>query len=262
MRKSRFAYHFSAETLCETSDNLRMWTFTVADVIDVSEFARRWKNLITALRRAFPDWRGLRVWEWHRATDSFTRGLHAHFLTPGWFDVNLVRPIAERCHFGRINVVNAVSKDAASRYMAKYLGKQQGSAGVPGLRRWAAVGGKEFRATMTRVKDVQILSTFGDIWRWLCSCAEKTRQALVASRVRELNRCAPDDDSVTSRAPFSRREHSLGLAWNTANFRNRIEMVQLLKMEYLSSDSDTFEAWTASESGGCTMRLPITQCPF
>jgi len=147
---SKFACERNCERLAEKGRLVYLWTFTTADAPEPKECAFRWKKAVSQLTRSL-DFFGVRVFEMHPSG----HGMHVHLVTSRRFDVNLVREITTRCGFGRINVKSIPA--SASKYVAKYLGKQRGCSAVQlpkGTRAWAIVGKGNF-GLYTRVKDCE-----------------------------------------------------------------------------------------------------------
>jgi hypothetical protein len=151
MAKSKHAFVFSAQRLARQS--IYMWTFTLAEAVDIHKTRKLWNHLLTLMRRRWPKLCGLRVFEMHE-----THGLHVHLVTNRFIDVNEVRRLAKRSGWGRIHVAK-VPADRAS-YLAKYLGKERPQA-LKGWRLWAGFGPWEW----SRVKDIVVRSPVGDAWR-------------------------------------------------------------------------------------------------
>jgi hypothetical protein len=88
------------------------------------------------LRKQFTDLKGVRVVEWHPGG----HGWHIHWMTTAWLPVQSVRLQAQRCHFGRVNVLVCGSEGTGTaEYMAKHFSKDR--IRCPGMRKWACTGG-------------------------------------------------------------------------------------------------------------------------
>lgn len=130
-----------------------MWTFTLAEVLDIKATRKRWNYLLTLIKRRWPKLAGLRVFELHK-----NHGIHVHLVTNRWIDVNVARALAKQAGWGRIHVTRIPSERAG--YLAKYLSKHRPEC-LKGWRLWAGFGEWEW----TRVKDVVFNSLFCRIYR-------------------------------------------------------------------------------------------------
>ncbi len=151
MTKSKAAYLFATQTLGK--ENLYMWTFTFAAVLDVKATRKKWNHLLTLLKRRWPKLAGLRVFELHK-----NHGLHVHLVTNRWIDVNVARELAFLAGWGRIHVMRIPPERAS--YLAKYLSKERPEC-LKGWRLWAGFGDWDW----TKVKDVVFDSLFCRIYR-------------------------------------------------------------------------------------------------
>ena len=158
MRKSKIAFKFACERL---GSAVFFWTFTFRDCLDVNEARRQWNTFLTRLRKRYPNFHGVRIFEMHEH-----HGVHVHLLTTRWISVVDLREIiatARKTNWGRIHVVRA--RHGISSYLAKYLSKDR-PACLKGWRLWAGFGQWEW----TRVKDVIFESMFSRLYR-ACSVA-------------------------------------------------------------------------------------------
>lgn len=151
MSKSKQAFIFSAERLAKQS--LYMWTFTLAETMDVKQTRKLWNHFLTLLRRRWPLLCGLRVFEMHKE-----HGLHVHLVTNRFIDVREVRRMLKQAGWGRPHVMRIAGRRA--RYLAKYLGKHRPEA-LKGWRLWAGFGDWDW----SKVKDIVVRSPFGDAWK-------------------------------------------------------------------------------------------------
>ena len=180
MNKSKQAFLFSAERLSE--QGLYMWTLTFRELLAVKQTRKRWNHLLTLIRRRWPELCGLRVFELHKL-----HGLHVHLVTNRHIDVNVVRALANRAGWGRINVKRIPPERAA--YLAKYLGKIRPEA-FHGWRLWAGFGNWDW----SRVGDIEVESGRSKAWRqcqqelgWTGRGSFPERQLIAARRyVRNL----------------------------------------------------------------------------
>lgn len=177
--RSRIAYDISGETLAGiASGKLKLWTFSMEEAVDVGVMRRQWNNLLRNLRRAYPNLKGLRVYEMHPgesadAPEGMCHGLHAHAITPQWWDVNVLRAFLGRmrdCLFGRIHVMPTHSKKAW-RYLVKYLSKYKRPPCLKGWRLWAHIGNWEH----TKCKDLVLDSRVSRVWVFLGQTAHFNR---------------------------------------------------------------------------------------
>ena len=150
MKKSKTAFLFSAQRLAATG--LYMWTFTLKETMDIKDVRKRWNYLLTLLRRKWPQFCGLRVYEMHE-----THGLHVHLVTNRYVRVEDVRRLAIKSGWGRIHVQRIQADRAA--YLAKYLGKDREPC-LKGWRLWAGFGDWDW----SRVKDIVLESPRSKIY--------------------------------------------------------------------------------------------------
>jgi len=173
--KSAHACRWSIEKFAkltyDAKRQLYFWTLTTRTVESPRKLASMWNHFNTVLKRKFhriPALGGVRVFEIHpgECGDGIDRshGLHIHFVTNSFLPVQVLRAMASRMGFGRIQV-ERVQTDRIQAYMTKYLTKQQGARDgcMRGQRLWSAFG--HFKSHATRVKDVVYSSPFGDFFR-------------------------------------------------------------------------------------------------
>lgn len=169
MIKSKTAYLLTAQALTKKKRSY-LWTFTQREAIDYEAFRKAWNRLLTYLKRALPEWGGIRVYEVHPgpgcgAPEGFSHGLHAHVLCNSFFDVRIVRAVANKAGWGRVHVAKA--SKGKGEYLAKYLDKKRPPA-LKGWRLWAPFGNID----RTRVSDVEVDSFYARVWRWLAKGEE------------------------------------------------------------------------------------------
>lgn len=141
MKKSLVALNFSIASLVKGRKTCYLWTLTLPDpdynVNSVKLYSKRFTRFFRDLRRIYPDFRGVRVYEFG---ENFGR-LHCHFLCLKRLDIKKLLPLASKCGVGRINVKRIPS--ARASYVAKYVGKQlqhrEQRLAVKGLRRWGRI---------------------------------------------------------------------------------------------------------------------------
>ena len=152
MTKSKTAFLASSRKLA--TDRLFMWTFTFKELLGVKDTRKRWNRLLTAIKRAWPELQGIRVFEMHKR-----HGLHVHMVTNERIEVAEARELAEKAGWGRVHV--AVMPAEHAQYLAKYLSKDR----PPCLKRWRlwAAFGEGWEPT--RVKDLTRESLFSTIYR-------------------------------------------------------------------------------------------------
>lgn len=264
MLRSFFAFRFSMDSLIEASETLRMWTFTMAHVAEVRYFSKLWNALVVALRRQFPTWAGIRVFEWH-AGEEFSRGLHVHFVTPGWFDVDIVRAICIRLGWGRCNVVTMKTKEAA-HYVGKYLAKGR-SQELKGLRKWAVIGPRGWKDEIGhRCKDIAFRTTWSEVWAFLEACAARARQAKAASAIKVRMGEAHFHRAVQMTAiespAMAAREKVLGMAWESMRWHAKMQFCAEQVRDFLTSDFQTVEAWGFLQPDETPERLAVMVLPF
>lgn len=156
MTKSKYAFRENIERLF-TIGPVYLWTFTFPDVCGVQEASYRWNELLTWFRWAFKGAVfGIRVYELHKR-----HGVHIHALIAGRMDVNIVRVMAQRYGFGRINVVWARTVDAG-HYLGKYLSKGRRREEFRGRRIWSVFGRMVGK---TRVRDIEVNGALSDCFR-------------------------------------------------------------------------------------------------
>lgn len=150
MNKSKAAFLLNAQSM---PAHLYFWTFTFKEVMDVKTARTRWNILLTALKREFPGWQGLRVFEMHDR-----HGLHVHLVTTRYVRVEVVRFLSNRIGYGRIHVKKA--RPSMAHYLGKYLSKERPQA-LKGFRLWAAFG----MQAHCKVIDIIVESLRATIWR-------------------------------------------------------------------------------------------------
>jgi hypothetical protein len=160
LTKSKAAFLFSAQALpASRNGHLYMWTFTFAEVLDVSEGRRRWSVFLRTLRKRkkYVNFHGLRVFELHPGG----HGLHIHVVTSCYLQINDVRALWHQCGGGRVHVLPIPPERAA--YLGKYLRKSGRPECFKGVKMWAAFGGQPH----TKVKDVMVESNWTKAYQFL-----------------------------------------------------------------------------------------------
>lgn len=141
MKKSSVALIFSLQSLLKGRKSCYLWTLTIPDpnynVHSVKLYSKRFTRFFRDLRRIYPDFKGVRVYEFG---EDFGR-LHCHFICTLRLDIQKLLPLCVKCGLGRINVQRIPS--ARASYITKYVGKQlqhrEQRLAVKGLRKWGRI---------------------------------------------------------------------------------------------------------------------------
>lgn len=165
--KSKFAFQFNVEDM---KTELFFWTFTFAEVLDVSEARDRWRKFCGDKREGltvcFPEMSGLRVFEMHPGgLMGHSHGLHIHMVVDSYLSVDVVRAIWNKFCRGRIHV-KKVPREAAL-YLGKYLGKARTEC-LKGVRLWAPVG----RAATHKVSDIVVDTRWTATYQFLAAAVD------------------------------------------------------------------------------------------
>jgi len=131
------------------SGELYLWTFTTPDPVGLGELAVRWADFLhrwKQRRPLLPALRLLRVFEPHQR-----HGYHVHFVAARRYDVRMMRTLATKSNFGRINVLKMPAQKAL--YAAKYLQKHKRKPGEKAVRMWASVGFRGCPVNSVRITD-------------------------------------------------------------------------------------------------------------
>jgi hypothetical protein len=161
MTRSEVAADLSLTELVKGSAHCYLWTFTFSDATSAYDAGKAWHRLTVYARRNKIAFKGLKVYEKHPGG----HGIHIHMITPQYYSVNDVRPLAEAAGFGRIHV-KKISSSRAS-YVLKYVrkGLRKGIEGMKGVRKWSVFG--DAREWATRKKDIRVDTLFTRCWHWL-----------------------------------------------------------------------------------------------
>lgn len=165
------AFQSNCRQLCARTGRLYFWTFTLPTKIPVKDAAKMWARLADYLKRHVPGFAGVRVFEEHPGRAFFSllygvsfgesHGLHVHFLSTRFYDVSLVRHVAQNLGWGRIHVKRVdQNRERVANYMAKYLSKKRPE-NLKGMRLVGYVG---MGGTRTRHKDVRFYGHIQDCW--------------------------------------------------------------------------------------------------
>lgn len=147
---------FALQLLCEAvvaRSRATFWTFTFPEMTSPKVGARMWSALSRDIVRRLSIW-GVRVFELHEAG-----GLHVHLLVHDRMPIGVVRYLAEKHGFGRINV-DKCYRGKLPQYLTKYLQKQARDSSLYGKRLWAAVG--RWPVERAYVRDIKIESSWTD----------------------------------------------------------------------------------------------------
>lgn len=151
-----------------------LWTFTLAEATAYTATRVAWNRLLTYLRRNFPSWAGIRVYEVHPGRDGLSHGLHVHVICNRWFSVGAIREISKAAGWGRIHVARV--RGGSEYYVAKYLRKRRPEA-LKGWRLHATFG----MPVRTLMADILVQSVRASLmrlvhkWHGGASWSEKQR---------------------------------------------------------------------------------------
>lgn len=162
MKRSPFACRANLIELAALG-KVYLWTFTRMPIHEsIKDQRDAWNKLLTYLKRKWPNWKGVRVFEMHKVNEAgLTHGMHVHVVTTGFISVTMVRLITEKLPgWGRIHVKQIPSDKVL--YIAKYLEKARPEA-FKGWRLWASFG----EYAKTRVLDVLVDTPFTRVYEWL-----------------------------------------------------------------------------------------------
>ena len=168
--KSKFAFQF---TVNDMQSELYHWTFTFVEALDIKVAARNWKRFLGGYTRsgtllgAFPTISGIRVFELHPGRDIgngeiLSHGLHVHAVVNERLPVEIVRSIAQRYGFGRVNVKCHPRERAM--YLSKYLAKDRPEC-FKGMRLWAPFG----LCDSHKVRDIVVDSRWTEAYKLLAA---------------------------------------------------------------------------------------------
>jgi len=145
---------------------LYLWTFTTPEVVDLPQLSKRWNNFSRALRAQNPFLKWMRVYEPH----TLRGGYHVHTVAGTKYDVGMIRKLALKWGFGRLNVTMIPASKAG--YVAKYLSKHKRAKGEKSVRMWACQGFKGVSASEVQIRDswtywaIQHTVGFKDAAKW------------------------------------------------------------------------------------------------
>lgn len=126
---------------------LYLWTFTFPDVTTLEQCSKRWTLLNKRLRNM-----KLRV-QWMRFLEPHPNGhgWHVHTAAVHRYDVTMIRPLAEKFGFGRLNVIRIPSSKAY--YLLKYVTKYKRASSDGRFRLWACCGFRGVTVSSVRAFD-------------------------------------------------------------------------------------------------------------
>jgi hypothetical protein len=161
MTRSEVAADLSLVELVKDKPFCFLWTFTFTEATSAKDAGRCWNKLLLYAARNKIKFKGLKVYEKHPGG----HGIHIHMVTPEYYNVNDIRPLAEAAGFGRIHAKRISSSRAG--YVLKYVrkGLRKGIEGLEGVRKWSVFG--DAREWATRKKDIVVDTLFTRCWHWL-----------------------------------------------------------------------------------------------
>lgn len=175
MKKTQVAFQLSVENLFSDRPAY-FWTLTFPQVLDLKSAILRWSRFSRYLQEHFTGIGGIRVFEMHPGkTDPLTgerlsHGLHIHALLNKRLSLDLVRPLANSCGFGRIHVAEVMPDASGNRlpglfYLGKYLNKKRSGSALYRSRLWSAFGVASSQSV--RVSNISIESNFSAAFKFL-----------------------------------------------------------------------------------------------
>ena len=175
MKKTHVAFQLSVEKLFSDRP-VYFWTFTFPQILDLKTAIARWSRFSRYLQDHFTGVGGVRVFEMHPGkTDPFSgerlsHGLHIHALLNKRLSLDLVRPLASSCGFGRIHVAEVKPDSSGNRlpalfYLGKYLNKKRSGSALHRSRLWSSFGVAS--AQSVKVSDILIESNFSAAFKFL-----------------------------------------------------------------------------------------------
>lgn len=171
--RSKRAFFANCErvALMGTGGGLALWTFTRIWAEDYDVTREAWNSLLTMLRKAFPAFCGVRVYEVHpgkqirlpKRFEDVSHGLHVHVVTNKFFSWHKLKAICAKSKgWGKPHVQWREKALEAAAYLAKYLTKARPDA-LTGWRLWASFG----RFEKIRRSDIPVESYLSRVWRYL-----------------------------------------------------------------------------------------------
>ena len=161
MSASLAAYSVAMADLFASSPSCYFWTFTFAETQPIWRATPAWSSLQRQLFDWFGRFQGVRVAEMHK-----DHGLHFHVVINVRLPVAVVRRLAARYGFGRIEVQTVRSQKGTTRYLVEYLAKGE-SLPCRGMRRWTRLGGigepvKNFVCQSDLAKEIRSVLSEGE----------------------------------------------------------------------------------------------------
>lgn len=127
--------------------SLYLWTFTTPDQNTLEILSKRWTAFTKRLRNMKLDVKWMRFFEPHKSE----HGWHVHCVAVTRYDVSMIRPLAEKFGFGRLNVVRIPASKIG--YVLKYVTKYRRQASDGKFRLWACNGFKGVTTSKVRIYD-------------------------------------------------------------------------------------------------------------
>lgn len=161
MTRSEVAADLSLTELVKGQPFCFLWTFTFEEHTSARDAGKAWHRFTTYCKRNKIALKGLKVYEKHLGG----HGIHIHMITPNYYRVVDIRPLAIAAGFGRIHAKRISSSRAT--YVLKYVrkGLRKGIEGMSGVRKWSVFG--DAREWATRKKDITVDTIFTRCWHWL-----------------------------------------------------------------------------------------------
>jgi len=155
--KRRAALSCNAKMMGEEGP-LYFWTFTFPDRVGPRTALQRWNVLRGALRREFPQLKGIRVIEMHPGG----HGAHIHMVTNCYMRVERVRLLALAREFGRIHVKLWIGEvEDAANNLSQYVSKGEGYDDLAGVRLVGHVG---LQGKGVSQRDIKTFGAFKTLW--------------------------------------------------------------------------------------------------
>lgn len=160
---SRKMVAFEANIALLMASQCCLWTFTFKDVLMPRVAARLWSILLQRLRRACPEFSGVRVFEIHPGVwDEFSHGLHVHLVSCDFFSDRIMNSIIRSSGFFGRWERKPITTRRGAYYIGKYLQDKRPSC-LRGMRLQQTFGPRDY----TRIKDIIIESTRARVWKVL-----------------------------------------------------------------------------------------------
>jgi len=125
---------------------LYLWTFTTPDEVSLDVLSKRWTLFNNRLRNQKTGVRWMRFFEPHTS-----HGWHVHCVAASRYDVTMIRKLAAKFGFGRLNVIRIPAHKAG--YVLKYVTKYKRRSSDGRFRLWACNGFKGVTVSRVRIFD-------------------------------------------------------------------------------------------------------------